>query len=416
MDKKAQMVTIFFSFFLILAVITIISIESANLSTNENINSLQQAYNLPKLEYYNFLNVVSKITILNPSDTTNSIFSSTMQNIYDNLFQSLDITEAGINTSSIIINSAKDVPLLITNNQNVATSSPFQQMINLSISQFSDYISTSPFGQNVEFAYSNGTVIPSWLESYSSKYAIWWVKIGSIPASSNITIYMTFFSNSTNLFNTYDIGEAPQLSPTYGEYDDGASVFNNYDNFAGNSLNSSTFSWTSSLSYTVDNGLTLEVPSSYHAINSKQVFGTGSTFDFYGEPTNNNGGGGYDFGVNDCVNCVPTGDSWMVGASNGGNGPSTGYSVYLNNTYTHTNYVQGYGVWTVGLYGQTAYSLFNYSDEYTAEDSTFTPSPGSYTILIHSSDSGNTFIQWIDERSTPPNGVMPSVQVLNLLS
>ena len=28
------------------------------------------------------------------------------------------------------------------------------------------------FGQNVEFFYSNGTVIPSWLESYSSSNAI----------------------------------------------------------------------------------------------------------------------------------------------------------------------------------------------------------------------------------------------------
>ena len=37
---------------------------------------------------------------------------------------------------------------------------------------------------------------------------------------------MGITSTSTNLFNTVNDGEAPQLSSTYAEYDDGFNVFN----------------------------------------------------------------------------------------------------------------------------------------------------------------------------------------------
>ena len=94
-------------------------------------------------------------------------------------------------------------------------------------------ISTSNFGQNVEFFYANGTVIPSWLESYSSSSAVWWVKVGSIPANSYITIYVGFANKTKNLFNTVDDGEAPQLSAAYGEYDDGVNVFPYYQRWGG---------------------------------------------------------------------------------------------------------------------------------------------------------------------------------------
>jgi hypothetical protein len=124
------------------------------------------------------------------------------------------------------------------------------------------YISQD-FGQNVEFFYPNGTIIPSWLENYTSSHALWWVKVGSIPASSSITIYVGFASSSTNLFNTVNDGEAPQLSSTYAEYDDGANVFNFYDNFKGTSLDTSKWTSGSSIpssasgSITVNNGIAL---------------------------------------------------------------------------------------------------------------------------------------------------------------
>ena len=298
-------------------------------------------------------------------------------------------------------------PVTIINTQSVSTLAPFQQEANISLSSFSGYQASNL--QNIEFFYSNGTIIPSWLESYSSTNAIWWLKIGGgVPANSELTIEVELaLPTSTVLFNNVNNGEAPTLSSSYGEYDDGANVFNFYDNFSGTSLNKSKFN-VSSLSYSVDNGLTLDVPGSgFGFLYSIPSFSAGSVFDFYGKPTFNNGANGFDFGAGDCINCNPIGDSWMIGA----NELVSGYYLYLNNTKTPTNYVQAYGVWTVGLEssGTTAFSEYNYSDEYTVTNSTFLPHPISYQLLIHTGTSGNTFLQWFDERSAPPNGVMPSV-------
>ena len=120
--------------------------------------------------------------------------------------------------------------LNITNTQSQGTSSPFQQMINVTSTSpgWAD-ISSSPFGQNVEFFSSTGQILDSWLENYTSTHAIWWVKLtSSIPAGSKQTIYMGFAPTSTNLFNNKTTGEAPQLSSTYAEYDDGSNVFYSY--------------------------------------------------------------------------------------------------------------------------------------------------------------------------------------------
>ena len=119
------------------------------------------------------------------------------------------------------------VPINLTNSQSTATASPFQQMVNITESTYSSYIAYSVSTANFEYFYSNGTIIPAWIESNNSGKLITWVKTVSIPASSKITIYLGFASNTTNLLSssgTTGIGEAPQLSPTYAQYDDGASV------------------------------------------------------------------------------------------------------------------------------------------------------------------------------------------------
>ncbi|MGC8533631.1 MAG: LamG-like jellyroll fold domain-containing protein [Candidatus Parvarchaeum sp.] len=242
--------------------------------------------------------------------------------------------------------------------------------------------------------------------STSTKY---WLKLGTISPRESYIAFMGFALPNITLFNNTNDGEAPQLSSAYGEYDDGANVFNFYSNFAGTTLNTSQWT-TPTIPYSVDNGLTLDVPSSsgaYGDIATVPTFSSGSVFDFYGEPTTNNGGGGFDFGVGDCINCNPSGDSWMLGASSG----NSNYYLYLNDSTALTNYVRSYGVWTVGLEldGTTAFSEYNYGDEYTVTDSSFSPTPNNYLILIHNGDLGNTFIQWFLERTSPPNGVMPSV-------
>lgn len=102
--------------------------------------------------------------------------------------------------------------------------------------------------QNVEFFTCSGpcsttaTVIPSWLESGASNTAldsVYWVNLPSgIGASGgSMTIYIGFASTAANLFSaTGYTGETATQGPSYGIYDNGAIVFNLYDNFAGTTL------------------------------------------------------------------------------------------------------------------------------------------------------------------------------------
>ena len=119
------------------------------------------------------------------------------------------------------------VPITLTNTQSAATPIPFQQMITMNSAAYASY--EAPNLQNIEFYNSNGAVIPSWLESGNSNTStntIYWLKlVNGIPANSSVTVNMGFASPSTNLLSTQTTGEAPQLSSTYGEYDNGDNIF-----------------------------------------------------------------------------------------------------------------------------------------------------------------------------------------------
>ena len=127
-------------------------------------------------------------------------------------------------------------PIQLYNAQTAATPNPFQYMLTVDSATYSSYEASNL--QNIEFFYPNGTVIPSWLESCSttcgssgssSTSTVYWLKLTSpIPAGGYAYIYMGFAPTSINMFNGANTGEAPQLSPTYAEYDDGKNVFSYY--------------------------------------------------------------------------------------------------------------------------------------------------------------------------------------------
>ena len=132
------------------------------------------------------------------------------------------------------------VPITLTNSQSVNTAAPFQQMLSVNSLAYSSYEAATL--DNIEFFYSNGTLINSWLEgnniateaagaSSSSTNTIYWLSIsGGISASSSANVYMGFASTSSSLFDGVTTGEAPWLSSTYAEYDNGAQVFPLYFN------------------------------------------------------------------------------------------------------------------------------------------------------------------------------------------
>ena len=132
-------------------------------------------------------------------------------------------------------NTISYIPITISNMQNQPTPVPFQQMI--SINSLS-YNLPSSF-QNLEFIYSNGTIIPSWLESNSNNIGIFWIKLTApINVNSNTIIYAKVYNNGNSLFNGNTVGESPWITgpSSPAPYDNGQNVFNIYGYFANNAI------------------------------------------------------------------------------------------------------------------------------------------------------------------------------------
>ena len=339
-------------------------------------------------------------------------FASTSTNFFNNV----NVGEAPqLNIAPV--NIVYSAPVTITNSQSSATPDPFQQMINVTNSVYNGRANAT--FNNVEFFYPNGTVIPSWLESYTySKNAIYWLKLGSIPASSSMTVYIGFASNSTNLFNTNTVGEAPKLSVTYGEYDDGANVFNFYDNFAGTTINTAVWQEINSGagSYSQNNGITISettYKSSTELVSVNEYSGlleglvtSQNTGSFRGTgmeiattlPSSGALQNGYRFMVS--TNSEP--GSYIQEVKSG-----TGATIASNSAVPGVPYLLG------ALWPATGSEIFgdNYASHVSATNSSFSISP--YYISLYAGSDGSNIgtiaFQYVRIRAIPPNGIMPSV-------
>ena len=129
-------------------------------------------------------------------------------------------------------------------------SGTYQQLITLN--NYSKY-GINDNGSNIEFFDAfNLTHLYAWIQSINATSIQLWVK--NYNGSGRIDLEV--LAKSENLFSsTGYLGEAPQLSPTYAEYDNGKNVFLYYDNYknasdlTGYSINSN---W-----YNINNGLKL---------------------------------------------------------------------------------------------------------------------------------------------------------------
>lgn len=147
---------------------------------------------------------------------------------------------ATASSSKITSLSSYFVPITITNSQSTPTQDDLQQLINVDFASYENYLA-SDVG-NVRFFNSSNFVVtnelPGWLENYTgttgsastaTSSSVWLSLVGTvIPASSSTTIYMVFEPISTEFDGGY-WGEAPQLSSTYGEFDNGANIFLYYN-------------------------------------------------------------------------------------------------------------------------------------------------------------------------------------------
>lgn len=317
------------------------------------------------------------------------------------------------------------VPITITNSQSSATPSTFQQKITFDPASYSAF-EASNLG-NIRFCLDSGCVteLYAWLESCipsctpSATSASVWVKLtSSISASGGTaTIYMMFDPSATNFDGNY-WGEAPTLSSSYGQYDNGANVFTFYDNFAGTTLNSNK--WTviessSGVTVSVDNGLTVTTT-------------TDSAYAFVMSPLQT-----YPLVAE---TYATSGDSILgVSTSQNLNGFIAPYSGYSFNWYAGTDYftyeaksTHPYldtiaqstfpaGIWQV-TWSAKASQYFSDGAGNTYAGTKNGVAIANYGIYIGQSNDAiaTNFFHWARMRAYPPSNVMPSVSFGSLTS
>jgi len=236
----------------------------------------------------------------------------------------------------------------------------------------------------------------------------YWLKLTKINANSSITVYMGFASNTTNLFNGVTVGEAPQLSNIYGEYDNGKNVFLYYTNFT--NLNG----WIANISkgsYSVKNGLSINFNGPGYIV-TNSTYGPGTAFaagitsigdvDDVGyfnvsEPVNNGQGWAGAFIRLACGNTYP--DQWN--ASGEANGCGSAYGYFINREGIP-------GTYLVEILNRTSSIQFLNGNFSTIINTNYPKYPAHVGFSgVYSSIS----VQWAALMNMPPNGVMPAFNI-----
>ena len=289
-----------------------------------------------------------------------------------------------------------------------------QQMVNLTTSSFSPYIVYNKGFANFEYFYGNGTVIPAWIESNSSGKLITWIKIKNTTVTNNV--YLGFASVSTNLLSnsgTTGIGEAPQISPTYAQYDDGANVFNFYNNFAGTSTPTGLTDTTGSGgTITYDNGLTIALsgPAWGTYVTTSSTFAVPTVVESLMNDTTM-GGSSVALVVSTGSTLTSTSYAGMTQSSNfsfvyeynnGGTSPNFPFpTIGTVQTADHSFNLYSLGIASGGTLGFGDLNYASLSGTSSAE----TVSP--FYIGLQTTQ-GTANFKWLRTRAYPPNGVMPT--------
>jgi len=306
------------------------------------------------------------------------------------------------------------VPITLTNAQNSSTPAPFQQMIRVSSVAFSPYEAADL--QNVEFFDTGGNIVPSWLESGNSKTAlntVYWLNLhAGINANSSVVVYMGFSSIATSDMGTVLTGEAPRLSSSYGQYDDGAAVFPMlYQNFAGTTCPSD---WTCS-GAALDDGVSLPYASYAFTVSAGYGNDTSQILDFYGSfppaTTGNNSGFGFVSGPS--MSSVAW---WQINTAFFSNGDAFGRDGFSPPSEYTDLLASGAHVYSIYWPSSgSVYYSFDYGDQESVSARSVCSPPGGCHLAIGGGAQGpqSTIgpFNWVRLRSYPPFGIMPSVAI-----
>lgn len=353
-------------------------------------------------------------------------------------------------------------PILISNSQSQDTPSPFQQDIaicngSINIGPNFAYINNATLfneidsnGQNVYFVNSSGNMLYSWYEGRlinGNTYCdVWWLNLpNGIPANNNVTIYMYIGNSSSNYYSQYYpyVGEAPYLSSTYGQYDNGNYVFLLYNNgthlFPLNNIGSggseslttnAPSPWNYALQLSVNGGTasantwttsginqtsnpSFNLSNSYIAQTLVYITGSSPLIDLLTNVQSITSGQFYVFRFDargnyyDGIGYYPSGATATTFLNYTSISSSTGVWYMLtaidNNDYLYLykNIVSSYSSYNLAYYGNLEASTKGVG--YTG---------GGIAVTTDGATSTDYFTMII-VRAYPPNGVMPSISLLS---
>ncbi|MDE1833571.1 MAG: hypothetical protein KGH58_04090 [Candidatus Micrarchaeota archaeon] len=329
------------------------------------------------------------------------------------------------------------VPITMSNQQNSAIPAQSQVMVSFKPSTYQLY-ERSDLG-NVRF-YLGSKELYSWCEtncsSSSASNAIYWIKVPQAipPASSpqnTVTIDMYLLPTSTAYDGIY-AGEAPQLSKTYAQYDNGQNVFVSY--FNGNTStgyfttgSGSSLSQVSGLGY--GTGTITALALTTKALAASMVYTSGFAADKYVAESNlestnptadtiswagfvdNATAANMKNGVGATTNCggLVFGAGWVKGTgiscAASAYAPSASTWQYADLIYPGT----GASTFTADIYSQL------YSTPLATETATANPLSGLSTFYfgLITGEGGGTgqtiYFNWGRVRKYLPGNVMPSI-------
>ncbi|MEM3845518.1 MAG: hypothetical protein QXU98_07450 [Candidatus Parvarchaeota archaeon] len=326
--------------------------------------------------------------------------------------------------------------ITLSNTTSTATPAGLQVRLNINFASLVSNINTDLGNIRFSSDQAGNNLLYAWLESapqgtftqsssvssYTSSNV--WVNLGNniIPANGLLNIYMQILSIGTEFDGVY-WGANPLWTSTYGQYDNGANVFNNYWNFAGTSLPSS-WQEPQTAGVTINNGVSFAPGSAIGYIETTAKYPIGE-FTEANFNVSTIGYGGLMLSVDINGNAYTANDWVYVGTASGGmyNGieedlrsTSSSASV-LSGSYTITNSFNTLGSF-IGSITATSTEFYIYKNYNTLVGDTTTniPPQGNYYIVIGGGGNGVVFsINWLRTRTYPPNGTDPVLTSITLL-
>ncbi len=297
------------------------------------------------------------------------------------------------------------VPIILTNDQSSATAFNSQLLLHIAWSTLASYLASDV--SNVLFADASGVPLNGWCESNcgnNQTNSTEWIRVDSaIEPSGQQMVYLYIFPTTVSEYASSGFwGAYPTFTPTYGQYDNGATVFTFYNNFNGTTL-CSCMRVFGSPTITVNNGITVSTTSCLGCgIQTNAVYLPNVTFDSFTQAPV----GSY------YMNIGPEETSTInqngVVASYGAQGATillTQNAGVQHHTLSQTE-PTGYSVWSDSWTPSEAYQQMNYGSQLSS--SIDIPSISlPWTLLVYAANSASMSAQWTRVRVFLPNNVMP---------